>query len=156
MTDNGLKHLNGIHTLVIGKGSHHITPMCLSHLKGVHYLLIENGEMLADQGLDEIQRRIHILALRRCHHLTEAGLRKLKGINILVIGNCRNITTPIIENMRGRIRDDDFNSEIIDENVPKQKENHIFLKTCTLILFCINCKITVNLGDLIKDVTILD
>ena len=90
ITDNGLIHLKGIHTLKI-KNNTKITDNGLEYITGVHILELNSNDNMTDNGLVHL-KGIHTLKLNYSINITDNGLAHLKGIHTLKLGLDRNIT----------------------------------------------------------------
>ena len=69
VTDAGLKHLKGVHTidLVEFKG---VTDAGLEHLKGVHTIDLSGCDQVTDAGLEHL-KGVHTINLFRCYQVTD-------------------------------------------------------------------------------------
>ena len=76
ITDAGLAHLTGIHTLVM-HGCAQITDAGLAHLTGIHTLDMCCCERITDVGLAHLTG-IHTLDMRGCNPATIAAARALR------------------------------------------------------------------------------
>ncbi len=102
ITDTGLAHLAGIHTLIM-RECFWITDAGLAHLTGIHTLdishgLFARGPKITDAGLVHLVG-IHTLDMRGCIGITDAGLTHLAGIHALKMFGCYG---SIVEAARAR------------------------------------------------------
>jgi hypothetical protein len=97
ISDNGLEHLKGIHTL---NECQQITDKGLSHLKGIHTLNLRECKQFSDNGLEHL-KGIHTLNLNECQQITDKGLSHLKGIHTLNLRECKQITDNGLEHLKG-------------------------------------------------------
>lgn len=96
ITDAGLAHLAGIHTLEIA-GHSDFTDAGLAHLAGIQSLRLTRGFRITDAGLAYLAG-IHTLDLQRLdasRNITDAGLVHLAGIHTLKLSNHHGQITDI-------------------------------------------------------------
>jgi hypothetical protein len=84
ITDNGLKHLIGVHTIDL-RYHNQITDNGLKHLIGVHTINLRYCNQITDNGLKYLinVRTIH---LNECNQITNNGRKYLKNIGATVFG----------------------------------------------------------------------
>ena len=90
LTDDGLKHLMGIHTLNLYRNKK-ITDDGLKHLTGIHTLNLYCNKNITDGGLKHLTG-IHTLNLSNNENITDGGLKHLTSIHTLNLSNNENIT----------------------------------------------------------------
>lgn len=91
ITDKGLVHLKGIHTLILTHNNNNITDKGLVHLKGIHTLDLWQNTRITDNGLVHL-KGIHTLILPFNENITDNGLVHLQGIHTLNLKYNENIT----------------------------------------------------------------